>query len=76
VSAYDCGTPGIKPFVDANGNSSDVKEFPGQLVTGVQIDPRSGTLFTQASTGGEAPVAEKVQGFGHGQTLLGWKLPN
>jgi hypothetical protein len=75
VDAFDCGTPGILPFVDDQNQPTAVKEYPGELVTGVQIDPRSGSLFTQASTGAGAPSVDKVSGFAHQNKLLGMRQP-
>jgi hypothetical protein len=73
VNAFDCGAPGILPFVDDSNQPTAVKEYPGALVTGVQIDPKSGSLFTQASTGAGAPAVDVVAGFAHSTKLLGMR---
>lgn len=75
VDAFNCGEPGILPFLDNSNQPTAVKEYPGELVTGVQIDPRSGTLFTQASTGAGAPALDVVAEFGHKTKVLGRRQP-
>jgi len=76
IDAFNCGEPAILPFLDESNQPSAVKEYPGALVTGVQIDPKSGLLFTQASTGAGAPALDAVAEFAHKPVRLGMRQPN
>jgi len=76
IDAFNCGEPAILPFLDESNQPTAVKEYPGALVTGVQIDPRSGLLFTQASTGSGAPALDAVAEFAHKPVRLGMRQPN
>lgn len=51
VNVFNCGVPGEGAFLDDQGNPTNEIVFEDTLVTGVQIDPASGTLFVQTSSG-------------------------
>lgn len=76
VDTFNCGTPGFLPFEDANGQPTNVKEFPNAIVTSVQIDPRTGSLFTQVSSSGATPPqAEAIPGLAEQSHRLGFRQP-
>lgn len=69
-----CGIPGVLPFTDSAGNPTNVITYQNTLVTGLQVDPRSGTLFAQTSTGSGPPAATNVSALQARLDILGFRL--
>jgi len=69
-----CGIPGVLPFRDSSNNPTNVITYQNTLVTGIQVDPRSGTLFAQTSTGSGPPAATNVPALQARQSILGFRL--
>lgn len=74
--ALTCGTPAAPPFRDALNNPTNVITYTNTLVTGIQVDPRSGTLFAQTSAGAGPPSAINSGELQAQMNVLGWKLSN
>lgn len=71
-----CGIPGVLPF-DSDGDGTgdtNVITYQNTLVTGIQVDPRSGTLFAQTSTGSGPPAATDVDALEARLSILGFRL--
>ena len=70
-----CANPGA--VFDSNGDGTadtNVITYQNTLVTGIQVDPRSGTLFAQTSTGSGPPAAQRVSALEARLTILGFRL--
>ena len=73
VSTFDGGEPASPPFRDDAGQPTNEKEYVNQLVTGIDIDPRSGTVFVSTSKGGEEPDDVRVPDQAMGTVFAGWR---
>ena len=73
LDAFAGNVPVALPFT-VNGTKTNVQSIPGTIVTGLQIDPRTGTLFVQTSTGSGPPQTIQATGAATGLTLAGWHL--
>jgi hypothetical protein len=64
----------VLPFRDSSNNPTNVITYTNTLVTGIQVDPRSGTLFAQTSAGAGPPAATNTAALQAQMNVLGYRL--
>lgn len=75
---FDCATPaaGTGPF-SVGGVQTSEKVYANQLVTGVEVNPRTGAIFVQTSTpGNNPPQVLQAPGIAVQPAFAGWKQRN
>jgi hypothetical protein len=70
---FNCGSPSTSAFTDPVTNTPNVITYTDTLVTGLQVDPSSGTLFIQTSTGTAPPNAVNAPGLQSETANIGFR---